>query len=39
MTYRFKAFGLTVDTCGWAGAGEAGAVGFGVGAFEPVVFG
>ena len=39
MTYWLKAFGLTVDTGGWAGAGEAGAVSLGVGALKPMVFG
>jgi len=39
MTYRFKAFGLTVDARWQAGAGEAGAMGLGVGALEPMIFG
>jgi len=39
MTYRFKAFGLTVDARWWTSAREAGTVGVGVGAFEAMVFG
>ena len=39
MTYRFKAFGLAIDACWWTCAGEASAVGFGIGALEAMVFG
>jgi len=39
MTYQFEAFGFTIDARRWARAGEAGEVGFGVGALEAMVFG
>jgi len=39
MTYRFEAFGFTVDAQGWACAREAGEVGFGIGTLEAMVLG
>jgi len=39
MTYQFEALSLTIDARWWTHAGETGAVGFGVGALEAMVFG